>query len=157
MAEALLLLVKISVGALILAIGMGATLADLIYVWRRPGLLLRSLLAMYVLVPLAAFLLVKAWPLAPGVKAALLVLAVSAGAPRCRASYSVSGATPTSSALSSPLRCLPSWSYRPGSLCLPGISASRRSCRRPTWRRCLGRRFSYRSRSACCSGRWRRR
>ena len=60
---------------------MGATLADLTYVWRRPGLLLRSLLAMYVLVPLAAFLLVKAWPLAPGVKAALLVLAVSAGAP----------------------------------------------------------------------------
>ena len=81
MTQALLLLVKISVGALILAIGMGATLVDLTYVWRRPGLLLRSLLAMYVLVPLAAFLLVKIWPLAPGVKAALLVLAVSAGAP----------------------------------------------------------------------------
>ena len=58
---------------------MGATLADLTYVWRRPGLLLRSLLAMYVLV-LAALLLVMTWPLAPG-KAALLVLAVSAGAP----------------------------------------------------------------------------
>src|SRR5262245_36140813 len=37
--------------------------------------------ASYVLVPLAALLLVKAWPLAPGVKAALLVLTVSAGAP----------------------------------------------------------------------------
>jgi Sodium Bile acid symporter family len=81
MTEVLLLLVKISVGALILAIGMGATVADLAYVWRRPGLLLRSLLAMYVLVPLAALFLVKTWPLAPGVKAALLVLAVSAGAP----------------------------------------------------------------------------
>jgi hypothetical protein len=81
MTETLLLLVKIPVGTLILAIGMGATLADLTYVWRRPGLLLRSLLAMYVLVPLAAFLLVKTWPLAPDVKAALLVLAVSAGAP----------------------------------------------------------------------------
>ena len=32
MTQALLLLVKISVGALILAIGMGATLADLTYV-----------------------------------------------------------------------------------------------------------------------------
>ena len=54
MTEALLLLVKVSVGVLLLAIGMGATVADFTYVWRRPGLLLRSLLAMYVLVPLVA-------------------------------------------------------------------------------------------------------
>ena len=81
MTEALLLLLKLSVGALILAIGMGSTFSDLTYLWKRPGLLLRSLLAMYVLVPLAAFLLVKFLPIAPGVKAALLVLAVSAGAP----------------------------------------------------------------------------
>ena len=32
-----------------------------------------------------------------------------------------------SSAWSSLRRCLPSWSYRPGSLCLPGTSASRRA------------------------------
>jgi BASS family bile acid:Na+ symporter len=81
MTAVLLLLIKVAVGVLILVIGMGATVADLTSVWRRPGLLLRSLLAMYVLVPLVAFLLVKTWPLAPGVKAALLVLAVSAGAP----------------------------------------------------------------------------
>jgi predicted Na+-dependent transporter len=79
--ETLLTILKLSVGALILAIGMGSTFSDLAYLWRRPGLLLRSLLAMYVLVPLAAFLLVTLLPLAPGVKAALLVLAVSAGAP----------------------------------------------------------------------------
>ena len=36
---------------------------------------------MYVLVPFAAFVIVTFWPLAPGVEAALLVLAVSAGAP----------------------------------------------------------------------------
>lgn len=81
MTETLLTLLKMSVGALILAIGMGSTFSDLSYLWRRPGLLLRSLLAMYVLVPLAAFVLVTLLPLAPGVKAALLVLAVSAGAP----------------------------------------------------------------------------
>lgn len=81
MTEALLTLLKLSVGALILAIGMGSTFSDLAYLWRRPGLLLRSLLAMYVLVPLAAFALVTLLPLAPGVKAAFLVLAVSAGAP----------------------------------------------------------------------------
>jgi predicted Na+-dependent transporter len=51
------------------------------YLWRRPGLLLRSLLAMYVLVPLAALILVKALTLPPGVEIGLLVLAVSAGAP----------------------------------------------------------------------------
>ncbi len=57
MTEALLILVKVSVGVLILAIGMGATVADITYVWRRPGLLLRSLLAMYVLV--------RWWPASP--------------------------------------------------------------------------------------------
>ena len=81
MTETLTLLLKLSVGVLILAIGMGATFADLGYLWRRPRLLLRSLLAMYVLVPLAAFLLVAFLPLSPGLKAALLVFAVSAGAP----------------------------------------------------------------------------
>ena len=81
MTEGLLLLLKVSVGLLILAIGMGSTFSDLAYLWRRPGLLVRSLLAMYVLVPLAAFVLVSLLPLAPGIKAALLVLAVSAGAP----------------------------------------------------------------------------
>jgi bile acid:Na+ symporter, BASS family len=66
---------------IILAIGMDSTLGDLTYLWRRPGLLLRSLLAMYVLVPLAAFALVKLLILAPSVEIGLLVLAVSAGAP----------------------------------------------------------------------------
>jgi BASS family bile acid:Na+ symporter len=81
MTAALLLLLKVSVGLLILAIGMGSTFSDLAYLWRRPGLLVRSLLAMYVLVPLAALVLVTLLPLAPPIKAALLVLAVSAGAP----------------------------------------------------------------------------
>jgi bile acid:Na+ symporter, BASS family len=77
----LLLTLKFAVAALILAIGMGSTFLDLTYLWRRPGLLARSLLAMYVLVPLAALAFVHFVPLTPGVKAALLVLAVSAGAP----------------------------------------------------------------------------
>jgi bile acid:Na+ symporter, BASS family len=79
--KGLLLLLKVSVGALILAVGMSTTFTAVAYLWRRPGLLLRSLLAMYLLVPFAAFLLVEAVPLSQGVKAALLVLAVSAGAP----------------------------------------------------------------------------
>jgi BASS family bile acid:Na+ symporter len=43
--------------------------------------LLRSLLAMYVVVPLVALLVVKTLPLGVAVKTAILVLAISAGAP----------------------------------------------------------------------------
>jgi len=81
MTATLLLLLKLSVALIILAIGMDSTPKDMTYLWRRPGLLLRSLLAMYVLVPLAALVLVKALTLPPGVEIGLLVLAVSAGAP----------------------------------------------------------------------------
>jgi BASS family bile acid:Na+ symporter len=76
---ALLLMLKVSVMVVILAIGMDSTLEDLTYLWRRPGLLVRSLLAMYVVVPLVALVFVKLLSLPPGVEVALLVLAVSAG------------------------------------------------------------------------------
>ncbi|GAB4066911.1 hypothetical protein KHC28_17250 [Ancylobacter sonchi] len=75
------ILIKAAMVALIMAIGMGASIADVTHLLRRPALLLRSLLAMYVIVPATAMLLVWLLPLTPGVKATLLVLAVSAGAP----------------------------------------------------------------------------
>jgi BASS family bile acid:Na+ symporter len=81
MTEILLTVLKFSVALLILGIGMNATVADLGYLWRRRPLLLRSLLAMYVLVPLAALVIVKTFPVSTPVKAALLVFAASAGAP----------------------------------------------------------------------------
>jgi BASS family bile acid:Na+ symporter len=81
MTAALLILLKVAVAGIILAIGMDSTLKDVTYLWRRPGLLLRSVLAMYVLVPLAALALVKVVALTPAVEIGLLVLAVSAGAP----------------------------------------------------------------------------
>ena len=77
----LFLTIKICIAALILAIGMGATMDDVLYLWRRPALLARSLLAMYVFVPCAADVVVTILRLSPGIKAAMLVLAVSAGAP----------------------------------------------------------------------------
>ena len=58
-----------------------STFRDLLYLWRRPGLLFRSLLAMYVVMPLVALLIVKALALSAGVQVAVLVLAISAGAP----------------------------------------------------------------------------
>lgn len=81
MTEILLVLIKLSVVALILAIGLSSTLADLTYLWRRPAQLLRSLLAMYVIIPLFALLILKVLTLPQGVEVALLILAVSAGAP----------------------------------------------------------------------------
>jgi len=77
----LLLAVKLAIAAMILAIGMSSALSDLNYLWFRPKLLLRSLLAMYVVVPLVMLAIVDLFSIAPAVKAALLVLAVSAGAP----------------------------------------------------------------------------
>ncbi len=82
MTEAIVLgAIKLSVSVLILAIGMQSTVDDLTYLWRRPLLLLKSMLAMYVLVPLAAIAMVKILPLSFGLSVAVLVLAISAGAP----------------------------------------------------------------------------
>ncbi|MFZ4480865.1 MAG: bile acid:sodium symporter family protein [Rhodoferax sp.] len=81
MTATLLLLLKSAVGVIIFAIGMDSTGRDATHLLHRPGLLLRSVLAMYVLVPLAAFVLVKLVSLSPGVEIGLLVLAASAGAP----------------------------------------------------------------------------
>jgi bile acid:Na+ symporter, BASS family len=77
----LILLLKLSVVLTIVAVGAGAVPASVIWLWRRPRLLVRSLAAMYLLVPLFAFALVQLFPISQGVKAAMLVLAVSSGAP----------------------------------------------------------------------------
>ena len=77
----LLLALKASVALLIFAVGLGSRLKDFSYLTQRPGVMLRSLLAMYVVVPLLALAAVKLLQLPPGVELALLVLAISAGAP----------------------------------------------------------------------------
>ena len=81
MAEIVLTTLKVSVVGLIFAIGMASKPSDVTYLLQRPGLFFRSMLAMYVLVPLAALAIVLLLPMTPGTKAALLLLAASAGAP----------------------------------------------------------------------------
>ena len=81
MTAALLVVLKSCVVVMLCAIGIGSTLADLTYLLRRPSLLFRSLFAMYVAMPLAALAIVRVFPLPVGVRAAILVLAISAGAP----------------------------------------------------------------------------
>jgi predicted Na+-dependent transporter len=60
---------------------MSATFDDVMYVWRRPGTLLRSLVAMYVAVPTVALAMAYFLPIVWGAKAAIVVLALCAGAP----------------------------------------------------------------------------
>jgi bile acid:Na+ symporter, BASS family len=77
----LLIALKGSVALLIFAVGLESRLKDLAYLQRRPGVMLRSLLAMYVVVPLLALIAVRLLRLPPGLELALVVLAISAGAP----------------------------------------------------------------------------
>jgi len=81
MTDTLLLVLKLSVVALIFGVGLGSTATDLAYLWRRPRQLARSLAAMYLVVPLVILLLAKLLPMTAAVRTAVLVLAVSAGAP----------------------------------------------------------------------------
>ena len=67
--------------ASVLSIGLNASASDIFYLWHRPGLLLRSFIAMYVMTPMIAVLLVLLMTLPPGRKLGLVLVAISAGAP----------------------------------------------------------------------------
>src|SRR5690348_15487362 len=62
-------------------VGLSATLDELSCVVRRPALLLRALLAVNVIVPVAAIVMVSMFPLNPGVRGGILVMAVSSVPP----------------------------------------------------------------------------
>ena len=81
MTLALLLLLKAAVSIIIFAVGLDLDAGRRHVAAAPPALLLRSLLAMYVLVPLGGRRSRQVATLAPGVEIGLLVLAVSAGAP----------------------------------------------------------------------------
>jgi BASS family bile acid:Na+ symporter len=66
-----------SIVLLVLALGLRSSMADALYVLRRPALLLRSLLAMNVLMPLLIFALATSFNLRPAVEIALFALALS--------------------------------------------------------------------------------
>ena len=106
----MLVALKASIAALIFAIGMSATMSDVAYIWRRPVLLGKSLLAMYVIVPLSAALMARGLALPWGTEVALMVLAICAGAPLLPKKLVKLGgdSPPTSSASSSPPRFWPS-------------------------------------------------
>ncbi len=75
--EILILGVMISVFITVLSLGMRASLNDVLCLFRRPGLLMRALLSMFVIMPVVAILMVKSFDLDPVIKVALVVLSVS--------------------------------------------------------------------------------
>ncbi len=75
------LLLRACILSTVFALGLKATQEDVAYLLHKPQLLLRSLLAMYLLTPLIAVLLVLAFNAPLPVEIAVLLMAISAGAP----------------------------------------------------------------------------
>lgn len=66
-----------SLAGLVLTVGLKSSPGDLVYVLRRPKLFLKAMLAVEIIPPLAAALLVWLLPIDPLVKAGILLMAIS--------------------------------------------------------------------------------
>jgi len=73
----ILRVLKISIVLSVLAIGLNVSFADTAYLFRKPGLLGKALLSMYVIMPIVALALALSFDLNPAVKVALVTLSVS--------------------------------------------------------------------------------
>jgi bile acid:Na+ symporter, BASS family len=75
--DLILLVLKISIAASVLAVGLKASFTDASSIFRRPSELARALFSMNVLMPLLAVVVVLIFNLDPAVKIALVVFSVS--------------------------------------------------------------------------------
>jgi bile acid:Na+ symporter, BASS family len=89
------LLVKLCILSTVIAIGLHATREDVAYLWHKPRLFVRSLLAMYVLTPAIAVILVRTFDAPLPVEIAVLLMAISAGAPALPKKLLKLGANPS--------------------------------------------------------------
>lgn len=71
------LLLTLSLAGLVLTVGLRSGSGALLYVLRRPGLLLKAILAVEIIPPLAAAALIWLLPLEPVVKAGIMLMAIS--------------------------------------------------------------------------------
>ena len=76
-AELIGLAIKVSMGLIVLALGLGANLDDAVCLVRRPGLLVRSLFAMNIAMAAFAVVVAALFNLHPAIKIALGALALS--------------------------------------------------------------------------------
>jgi BASS family bile acid:Na+ symporter len=72
-----LLAIQLSVVTIVFSLGLMSTMADLLYLWRRPGLLLRSLVAMLVVMPIVAVGLTEWVDTRSTSRIALIAMAIS--------------------------------------------------------------------------------
>ena len=84
----LVIALKVSVAVLLFATGMSVTVKEITWLWRRPVLLAKSVLAMYVVAPVVAVLMARTLDLPRPTEVALVILAICAG------DYEVSGFKP---------------------------------------------------------------
>jgi BASS family bile acid:Na+ symporter len=76
-AELIPLVISVSIFITVLAIGLDATLQDAVSLFRRPGLLVRSIVSMNVVMVLIAVAIAHFFALDPAIKIAIVTLAVS--------------------------------------------------------------------------------
>jgi BASS family bile acid:Na+ symporter len=77
MKELILLGLKTSIILIVFGLGLNANLREITHLFRKPGLLIRSLLSMNVIMPTFAAILAAVFNLHPATKIALVVLGVS--------------------------------------------------------------------------------
>jgi bile acid:Na+ symporter, BASS family len=72
---------QLTLFVLMLGMGLNLTIRQLSYLWNKPGLLIQVLLASFVLVPLAAAIVVGILPLSAPVRIGIALMAITPGAP----------------------------------------------------------------------------
>jgi bile acid:Na+ symporter, BASS family len=71
------LLIQASLSALVLAVGLDATVDDVLYLFRRPALLAKAFLAISIIVPLVAVLVIRTLPISLPSKVGVILMALA--------------------------------------------------------------------------------
>jgi BASS family bile acid:Na+ symporter len=71
----------VTIMAIMVSVGLNLNFRELLMLWRKPGLLARSYLAVVILVPLVTLAVILIFNLPPAVNIALMLMAVAPGAP----------------------------------------------------------------------------
>ena len=91
LASLVLPLARVTVMGIMLSVGLSLDFRQLLMLWRKPGLLARSYLAVVILVPLVTLAVIKIFDLPPAVDIALMLMAVAPGSPLAMKRAAVAG------------------------------------------------------------------
>ena len=81
LAKLLPVLLNVAIAGLVVSLGTNARASDVTFLWKQPGLLIRSLIAVVVVVPVAATLIVRGLGLQGAVAIGILAMGACPGAP----------------------------------------------------------------------------